>query len=161
MNRRSGRAQSGSESRIRRASAAPVAEKPGSVVEGQAEVAARAVDVAERRGDRAGVVAQERVARAQPERLVRASLRLVVAAEAVERPGQGVGGADGRRGGVARLGQLERRGGIAVIGLEQRQLDIDDDPAGLEELDLGAGELDVACRVGGVGRPPPGPRPGR
>jgi hypothetical protein len=62
----------------------------------------------------------------------------------VERPGQGIGGADGRRGRVARLRKRERRGGVAVISLEQRELDIDDDPAGLEQLDLGAGELDVA-----------------
>ena len=149
MNRRSGRAQSGSDSRIRRASAAPVAEKPGSVSRARPRSRRAPVDIAEGRGDRAGVVAQQRVARAEPERLVRASLRLLVAAEAMERPGQGIGGADGRGGRVARLRQLERRGRIAVIGLEQGQLDIDDDAAGLEELDLGAGELDVAGRLGG------------
>ena len=149
MNRRSGPAQSGSESRMRQASAAPVAEKPGSVESDSRRSRRAPADIPERRRDRAGVVAQSGSREPKPEGLVRASLRLVVATEAVERPGQGIGGADGRRGRVAGLGELERRGRIAVIRLEEGQLDIDDDPAGLEQLDLGAGQLDVACRLVG------------
>ena len=51
---------------------------------------------------------------------------VVVAAQPVERPGDGVRGARRRRGGVGGPGELEGPGGIAVVGLEQGEVQVDD-----------------------------------
>ena len=107
-----------------------VAEKPGSVASASSRSRRAAVDVAERRRDRARVVAQQRVARPEPERLVRARAapRRRDRAGGAPRPGRR------RRGRSASPRRRPRRSSsaavrIAVIGLEEREVEVDDDAA--------------------------------
>ncbi len=70
----------------------------------------------------------------------------------MERPGPGIGGTDVRRRLVGGLGECQRPIRVAVIRLEQGQVEVDHDAGRLEQLDLGAGELEVARRIVGAAR---------
>ena len=149
---RSGSGQSPSVARSRRASAACVGREAGVGRKRQLEVASRGGVIAQRGRDRARVEAKQGVARPEPERLVGPRSRVTVATELVQRPGPGIGGTDVRRRLVGGLGERQRAIRVAMIGLEQRQIEVDHDAGRLEQLDLGAGQVDASRRVVGAAR---------
>src|SRR6476661_5384830 len=109
--------------------------------QGPAQVPTRSGALAQGRLDRAGVIAQDRVDGAEAERLRDPRRGLTIAAEPVEGPGDGVRGADRRGRRVRGPGMVDRVGRVAVVRLEQREVDVDHDARGLEQANLGTGQV--------------------
>ena len=114
----------------------------------QAEPAPRAGVPAEAALDHAAVEVEGRVARAEPERALRAAERLLAAAVPGERPGEHVVALDRRPGGARPARQLERLAQPdPVVDPEERELEIRVDAVrGLEPLDR-ADQLDLLARA--------------
>ena len=96
--------------------------------------------VAERGGDSACVVPEQWITGPGTQGFIDVRPGLAVAAEAMEGPGHGVRGSD--RGGrlVGFLSEVERPCRVAMVRFKEREVEVDDDTTGLEQLDLRTGK---------------------
>ena len=103
--------------------------------------------------DHPAVEELERILRPEPERLLRVAERLVATAVPRERPGEDVVAVDRRPLGVADPGQRERvLQADPVVDVEERDLEIDADAVGAQQLLDRADQLVLAPCGGAVAR---------